>query len=155
MKKQMWVDIVYLLFLAATLGAVLVLGIFVAPVVFNSEMLDRYNEGIIMAEVFRRFTYWLYVTLAMVILYESYQFKIFKRDNIMSVTTAVTIFTILMFNTVYTPRILEMQAQGVEATQSEVFEKIHLGSEIDFKILALALLILFARRYYLITHPQR
>jgi hypothetical protein len=51
---------------------------------------------------------------------------------------------------VYAPKILSMQAMGMEATQSDTFSNIHIASEIDFKILAVALLILFIRRLMLL-----
>ena len=148
-------DILYLLLIASTLGAILVLGIFVAPIVFNTTTLNHFDEGVIMADIFSRFTYWLYVMLAGIVLYEGSEYKKFKRDRIIIGSSLMSIFTIMMFNTVYTPKILEMQSLGREATQSEAFENIHIASEIDFKILALALLVLFVRRYYLITHPQK
>jgi hypothetical protein len=155
MKWRMYSDTGYLIILAATLGAILVLGIFTAPVVFNTGMLSHYEEGMIMAEIFRRFTYWLYLTFLVMVIYEGYQFKIFKRDAIATLAALTSIATILMFNAVYTQKILAMQKQGEAATQSEAFANIHLASEIDFKILAVALAILFVRRYYLITHPNR
>ena len=155
MKWRMYFDIVYLMILAATLGAILVLGIFTAPVVFNTGMLSHYEEGMIMAEIFRRFTYWLYLTFLAIVVYEGYQFKTFKRDAIATLAALTSIATILMFNAVYTQKILAMQKQGEAATQSEAFANIHLASEIDFKILAVALAVLFVRRYYLITHPNR
>ncbi len=148
-------DVAYLLLLGATLGAVLVLGAFAAPVVFNTPMLERFDEGVIMAEIFRRFTYWLYVAVAAVVLYEGYQFKIFKRDMISVLAALSLLGTALLFNTVYTPRILQMQQEGIVATQSEIFANIHTASELDFKLLATALLVLFVRRYYVITHPKR
>jgi len=148
-------DTVYLLLIASTLGAILVLGIFAAPVVFNTTTLDRFDEGVIMADIFSRFTYWLYVMLAGIILYEGNEYKKFKRDRIIIGSSLITVFTIMMFNAVYTPKILEMQTQGREATMSEAFSNIHIASEIDFKLLAFALLVLFVRRYYLITHPQK
>lgn len=148
-------DVAYLLLLGATLGAVLVLGVFTAPVVFHAPMLERYDQGLIMAEIFRRFTYWLYVTMAAVVLYEGYQFKLFKRDAVSILASLTLIGTALLFNAVYTPRILQMQQEGVAATQSEAFANIHAASELDFKLLALALLVLFVRRYYVITHPKR
>ncbi len=148
-------DILYLLLIASTLGAILVLGIFVAPIVFNTTTLDHFDEGVIMADIFSRFTYWLYVMLAGIVLYEANEYKKFKHDRIIIGSSLMSIFTIMMFNSVYTPKILEMQTLGREATQSEAFENIHIASEIDFKILAFALLVLFVRRYYLITHPQK
>lgn len=147
-------DIIYLILIASTLGGVLVLGIFVAPVVFNTTTLERYQEGIIMAEIFSRFTYWLYAMLIGIVLYEGWEYKKFKRDRIMIASSLMSIFTILMFNTVYTPKILALQALGEEATLSEEFSNLHMASEIDFKLLAVSLIVLFVRRYYLITHPQ-
>ena len=154
MKWRMLADIAYLMILAATLGGILILGIFTAPVVFNTGMLSHYEEGIIMAEIFRRFTYWLYGTFLVIVLYEGYQFKVFKRDAIATLTALTGIAAILMFNAVYTQKILAMQKEGEVATQSDMFANIHMASEIDFKILAVALAVLFARRYYLITHPH-
>jgi hypothetical protein len=154
-NKQFIADTIYLMLIAATLGAVLTLGIFAAPVVFNTVGLDRFEEGIIMAEIFHRFTYWLYLVLAGIIFYEGYEYKKFKRDRVIIGSALMSIFTILMFNTVYTPKILEMQSQGKEVTMSDAFANIHMASEIDFKLLAVALLVLFVRRYYLITHPKR
>ena len=52
----------------------------------------------------------------------------------------------MMFSAIYTPKILAMQALGAEATQSDAFQALHMGSEIDFKVLALALGVLFIRR---------
>lgn len=153
-NKQMIADIIYLILIASTLGGVLVLGIFVAPVVFNTTTLERYQEGIIMAEIFSRFTYWLYAMLIGIVLYEGWEYKKFKRDRIMIASSLMSIFTILMFNTVYTPKILALQALGEEATLSEEFSNLHMASEIDFKLLAVSLIVLFVRRYYLITHPQ-
>ncbi len=147
-------DIIYLMLIASTLGGVLVLGIFAAPVVFNTTSLERYQEGVIMAEIFSRFTYWLYMMLLAIVLYEGYEYKKFKRDRIIIASALISIFTILMFNTVYTPKILQMQALGEETTMSEAFANIHIASEIDFKLLALGLIVLFVRRYYLITHPK-
>ena len=154
-NRQFLADTFYLLLLASTLGAILVLGIFVAPVVFHTTLLEHFDAGIVMADIFQRFTYWLYLMLIAIILYEGYEYKKFKRDQLIIGSSLMSIFSIVMFNTVYTPKILQMQSLGKEATMSEEFENIHLASELDFKILALALLILFVRRYYLITHPKR
>jgi hypothetical protein len=43
-----------------------------------------------------------------------------------------------------------MQRLGAEATQSDTFRNIHLASELDFKILAIALFVLFIRRLMLL-----
>lgn len=138
--------------LAASFGAVIVLGAFVAPVIFHTDkilsdmIIDNYNAGIIMGEIFHRFSYWVYVVAFFVGIYEIVSYKKGNRDYIVLGSALTTLFTSLMFSAVYAPRILELQALGVEATQSETFEKLHLASELDFKVLAVGLLVLFVRR---------
>jgi len=155
-KRNIYIDFTYLVSLAATFGGVLVLGALVAPVVFHTDkilvgmMLDHYNAGIIMAEIFSRFSYVLYFIAVAVLLYESAQYKMGQRDAIAFGASVSVIFSSLMFSAVYAPKILAMQALGAEATQSDTFENIHIASEIDFKILAVALVILFIRRLMLL-----
>lgn len=156
MKRNIYLDFSYFIILAATLGGVLVLGALVAPVVFNTDkilvdmLLDHYNAGIIMGEIFHRFSYWVYFVAVYVVLYEALRYKSGERDAVAFASAITVVFTSLMFSGVYAPKILEMQALGVQATQSDTFENIHKASEIDFKILAVALLILFIRRLMLL-----
>ncbi|MDD2906738.1 MAG: DUF4149 domain-containing protein [Sulfurimonas sp.] len=156
MKKSIYIDFSYLIMLAATFGGVLVLGALVAPVVFHTDkilsgmLLDHYNAGIIMGEIFYRFSYWLYVVVIGVFIYEAAVYKSGQRDAVAFASSAVVVFTSLLFSGVYAPQILAMQALGAEATQSDTFENIHKASEIDFKILAFALLVLFIRRLMLL-----
>jgi len=152
MNKRMFFDFGYLVMLAATFGAVLALGAIVAPVVFHTDkilsgmLIDHYNAGIIMGEIFRRFSYWIYAVALFVIIYEAALYKTGKRDAIAFGSAFVVVFTSLLFSGVYSPKILAMQALGAEATQSDTFANIHIASEIDFKILALGLIVLFVRR---------
>lgn len=156
MKKNIYVDFGYLVMLAATFGGVMVLGAIVAPVVFNTDrilvgmFMDNYNAGIIMGEIFHRFSYWLYATTIGVFIYEAALYKSGQRDAVAFGASASVVFSSLMFSSVYAPKILAMQALGAEATQSDTFENIHKASEIDFKILAIALIILFIRRLMLL-----
>ncbi|MDX1296576.1 MAG: DUF4149 domain-containing protein [Sulfurimonadaceae bacterium] len=155
-KMRLYIEIAYLLLIAATFGAVMVLGIFVAATIFNSELLfavaplEHYSEGVIMAEIFRKFGYWCNVTALAIVMFELYEYKLFRRDRIAQAASFISVVTLLLFSAVYTPRILEMQEQGAEATQSEAFANLHVASEIDFKILAVALIVLFARRIMLL-----
>jgi hypothetical protein len=155
-RVLMYMDISYLLLIAVSLGGVLTLGTFTAPVVFHSEsllegaLLNNYQEGVIMAEIFRRFSYWIYLLAAVVAVYELYEFKMMRRDRIAGLSAFAVVATSLMFSAIYTPRILEMQQQGTEATLSDTFISLHKGSELDFKILAAALLLLFFRRVMLL-----
>lgn len=156
MKKNIYIDFTYLIILAATLGAVIVLGAVVAPVVFhtdsivNAVLLDNYNAGIIMGEIFHRFSYWIYFLAFNVLAYEAVMYKTGKRDNIVFVSSVTVIFSSLMFSAVYSPKIISMQVLGSEATQSDTFKNVHIASELDFKILAVALLVLFVRRLMLL-----
>jgi len=155
-KKNIYVDFGYLVMLAATFGGVMVLGAIVAPVVFNTDrilvgmFMDNYNAGIIMGEIFHRFSYWLYATTIGVFIYEAALYKSGQRDAVAFGASASVVFSSLMCSSVYAPKILAMQALGAEATQSDTFENIHKASEIDFKILAIALIILFIRRLMLL-----
>ena len=156
MKRNIYADFSYLLVLAASFGAVLTLGALVAPVVFNTDkilfemLLDHYNAGKIMAEIFHRFFYWLYFVALFVVLYETYLYKMGQRDAIAFGASVTVLFSSLMFSGVYAPKILAMQSMGAEATQSDTFQNIHIASEIDFKILAVALFVLFIRRLMLL-----
>jgi len=148
-------DFGYLLVLGTTLGAVLVLGIIVAPVVFHTELLlfqplDHYNAGIVMGEIFHRFSYWAYFSAIAVVVYEVLQYRAQRRDKVAMISSFIVLFTLLLFAAVYSPKILAMQALGVQATQSDSFAALHMASEIDFKILAVALGVLFVRRIMLL-----
>jgi len=103
-----------------------------------------------MGEIFRRFSYWLYFLAFFVAIYELLMYKNGQRDAIIFGSSVTVVFSALMFSAVYSPKILSMQILGVEATQSDTFKNIHLASELDFKILATALLILFIRRLMLL-----
>ncbi len=156
LKRNIYLDFSYLLVIAASFGAVLALGAIVAPVVFHSDrylvgiLIDHYNMGMIMGEIFRRFAYWVYFLAAYIAFYEVYMYKRGQRDAILFAAAITAIFSALMFAAVYVPKILSMQSIGKEATQSDTFANIHIASEIDFKLLAIALVILFVRRLMLL-----
>lgn len=156
MNKKVVIDVLYILLIAMTAGAVLVLGVFVAAVVFHSEvyltlpLLSRYEEGKIMGEIFHRFSYWAYFMSIIITLYEVSRYKVMQIDKISILSALGSIGTLLLFSAVYTPKILEYQAHG-EAAIDASFEALHKASEIDFKILLLMLLILFSRRAYLMA----
>lgn len=155
MKKNIYIDFSYLVILASTYGAVMVLGMLVAPVIFNTNditvalTIDKYNAGIIMGEIFHRFSYWTYVLGFIVLAYEGIMYKLGQRDKYLFFSATLVVFSSFMFSAVYSPRIIEMQTMGAEATQSDTFASLHLASEIDFKVLALSLVVLFVRRLML------
>jgi len=156
LKRNIYLDFSYLLVIAASFGAVIVLGAIVAPVIFHSDryligtLIDHYNMGMIMGEIFRRFAYWAYFLAAYIVLYEVYMYKMGKRDAVVFAAAVTALFSSLMFAAIYVPKILLMQSMGKEATQSDTFANIHIASEIDFKLLAIALMVLFIRRLMLL-----
>ncbi len=145
------VTMAYLILLGAMLGAGLFAGIVVAPVTFNTDqwlgadILTRFQEGQIMTENFLRLSYLVNVVLVFVVLYEGYKFKKFERDTVTQVATFFVLATGLLFSQYYIPDIITMQEQGVEATKSVAFINTHKGSEINFKIFSLALLVLIVQ----------
>ncbi len=156
MKRNIYIDFGYLITIAATFGAVLTLGAIVAPVVFQTDklglsvLIDTYNAGIIMGTIFKHFSYWLDFLIVYVAFYEMIAYKMFQRDRIAILSAIAVLFTSLMFNGVYLPKILALQDMGVDATKSNTFDTFHMASEWDFKILAIALFILFIRRLMLL-----
>ena len=155
MSTKQWLVSLYLMLVAMSLGAVLVLGIFVAATIFHSDsylvstLLSHYNEGVLMAAIFHKFSYFIYFLAVIVFAFEANEYKHGRRDRYAMIAAFFVIATSMMFSGVYTPQILEMQALGEAATKSEAFEALHMGSEIDFKILAVALGVLFIRRMQL------
>ncbi len=141
----------YLMFLSGVLGAMLYAGIVVTSVTFNTdlwlgtELLTQFQEGQVMTENFLRLSYVVNVLLIAVVLYEGYKFKKFERDTVTKVATFFVLATGLLFSQYYIPDIMEMQAQGVKATESLAFLNTHKGSEINFKIFSLALLVLIVQ----------
>jgi hypothetical protein len=152
MKKYFKIaTMAYLVLLGITLGAGLYAGIVVAPVTFHTEqwlgstVLSHYQEGLIMTQNFVRLAYLVDFTLLMIFLYEGYKYKKFERDKITQVATFFVFATGLLFAHYYLPDILTMQMAGEEMTKSAAFVNTHKGSEIDFKIFTLALLVLMVR----------
>ncbi len=156
MKRNIYIDFSYLVVLAASFGGVIVLGAIVAPTIFHTDTLlytvtlDHHNAGIIMASIFHKFSYWIYFLAFFVMGYELAKYKFGQRDSIIFVSSVTVVFSSFMFSAVYSPKILQMQTLGAEATQSDTFKNIHLASELDFKLLAIALLVLFIRRLMLL-----
>ncbi|MDP3265411.1 MAG: DUF4149 domain-containing protein [Sulfuricurvum sp.] len=157
MNRKALVDIFYLLTIAMTAGAVLILGAFVAAVVFHSELylsiplLSRYEEGKIMGEIFRRFTYWSYIMAIIIVGYEIARFKAMQIDTVSIMASFGSVGTLLLFSGVYSPKMLEFQQLGEAAMMNNSFESLHKASEIDFKIMLVMLLVLFSRRAYLLV----
>jgi len=143
--------ILYLIILGIVLGSGLFAGIVVAPTTFHTEIwlndniLTQYQEGLIMTQNFLKLSYLVLFSIVIIFLYEGYKYKKFERDNITQVATFFAITTGLLFNQYYIPDIINMQLAGEVMTQSKAFINTHIGSEINFKIFTLAILVLMVR----------
>ncbi|CAA6824045.1 MAG: Membrane protein [uncultured Sulfurovum sp.] len=147
--------IIFIITLGITLGAGLFAGIVVAPTIFNSEvllgsaLLTRFQEGLLMTQVFERLAYLVNFLVVIAILYEVIKFKAFENTRWTMLFTFLVAASGLLFTSYYIPQILEMQALGEAATMGEKFENVHKGSELNFKLFAfstLALLISTLRK---------
>ena len=149
-----YITTIYVILLGIMLGAALYAGIVVAPTVFHSEValggevLSRFQEGLIMTINFVKLSYLVDATILAVIFYEGYRFKSFERDTVGLLSAVVVVLSGLLYAHYYIPQILELQAQGEKVTESKLFENTHFASELDFKLFALALLILLVRNIY-------
>ena len=148
-------SITYIITLGTVLGATLLAGIVVAPTIFHSEtllgseLLSRFQEGLLMTQVFERLAYVVNFMVFLVIFYEVIKFKSFENTKVSMILTFIVASSGLLFTSYYIPQILELQAQGEAVTKSLEFGNLHKGSEINFKLFAfatLALLILNLRK---------
>ena len=150
-----WIDIGYLMVLGVGLGYVVSVGLFVAPVIFNandylgSELLSHFQMGLVMTAIFLKGNYFLNALALLIILREAYAYKSFQRDKIVVPAAATAVLMIFLFTLYYTKQIVSMQALGVSVVDDPTFRNVHAASELTFKLLALSLVLLLARRLYL------
>jgi hypothetical protein len=146
-----YLQVVYIIILGSMLGAGVYAGVVVAPVTFGSEkwlggaILSQYQEGLIMTENFVRLSYFVTTTVVIVVLFEGYRYKTFQRESITLVASLVVLFSGTLFSFYYIPDIVSMQLLGEELTKSQAFLNTHKGSEINFKIFIVALLVLLVQ----------
>lgn len=147
--------IVFIITLGVTLGAGLLAGIVVAPTIFKSEvllgteLLTRFQEGLLMTQVFERLAYLVNFLVVVAVLYEVIKFKAFENTRWSMLFTFLVAASGLLFTSYYIPQILEMQHAGEAMTLSETFENVHKASEWNFKLFAvstLGLMILTLRK---------
>ena len=146
--------VIYIILLGIMLGAALFAGIVVAPTVFHSEvalgteLLTRFQEGLIMTVNFVKLSYLVDITILAVIFYEGYRFKSFERDTVGLLSAVVVVLSGLLYSHYYIPQILELQSKGEKVTESKIFENAHFASELDFKLFTFALMVLLVRNIY-------
>jgi hypothetical protein len=150
-KTNRYFTIGYLLILGIVLGAVIYAGAVVAPVVFGSqnwlgsEILDRFQEGLIMTQNFVRLGYFILASMFAIFIYEGYQYKRFNRDLLKTLSALGAIMSGALFKYFYMSTIISMQAQGKDAVESKIFENMHKGSEIALVLFMIFVMILFVK----------
>ena len=151
LKTNKYFTITYLLILGVVLGATVYAGAVVAPVTFHSEkwlgseLLSRFQEGLIMTQNFVRLGYFILVGVFAVVLYEGYQYKRFNRDLVKTLSALGFIMSAMLFKYFYMSSIIDMQAQGEKVVTSKIFENMHKGSEIALMLFMVFAIILFVR----------
>ncbi|MBE0494785.1 MAG: DUF4149 domain-containing protein [Campylobacterales bacterium] len=152
MKQTLFV--VYMLSVGAMVGVELAVGLMMAPVIFNPSLflgegvLSHYQSGILMTQVFLRFNMALLIVTLFGALYEVVAFKQGRGDKWAFGATVIVVYAAMMFIFYYTPFIVEAQAVGPEATQTDVFASMHKGSEWMVKVLLMAQVVVFGRRIW-------
>lgn len=146
--------IFYFIVVGLTLGATIYAGAVVAPVTFNtdvlfgSEVLTQFQEGMIMAKNFLRLSYALIVSAIFIAFYEILKLKNGTKDIYSIILASIVVITSLLFAFYFVPEIIQMQSLGESMTQSSKFNSIHKGSETNVKILVFAQLFLLIRNLY-------
>lgn len=146
--------IFYFIVIGVTLGATIYAGAVVAPVTFNtdvlfgSQVLTQFQEGMIMAKNFLRLSYALLVSAIVIAIYEIIKLKNGTKDMYTLISASIVVITSLLFTFYFVPEIIQMQSLGESMTQSTQFQNIHKGSELNLKILVFSLLFLFIRNLY-------
>ncbi len=151
MKTNSYLTVVYLLILGVVLGATAYAGAVVAPVTFHSErylgseLLSRFQEGLIMSENFVRLGYFIIASVVAIVIYEGYQYKRFNRDLIKTLSALGAISSAMLFKYFYMSSILDMQRQGESVVNSKIFENMHKGSEIALTLFMVFVVVLFVK----------
>ncbi len=142
----------YLWVLGVTIGAIIALGVFGAPVIFKAWFylpdlpLTKFHSGILMTQIFVKFGYLLNFTAFFIIAYEILAFKLGVSRPPFLLFGGLSVIGIFLFTLYYTPYIIEAQKLGEEATGSSAFASMHIQSEWVFKLLLLTLSLLFFSR---------
>lgn len=142
---------IYLFLLAGIVGFELGIGAIVAPVIFFppqslSDVLTKFNSGVLMSEIFVRFGYVLIAVCAFSLLFEI--IAMFNKCNfylkfsrlMLSVISACGAFLFVFY---FTNFILQAQKLGEAGVATDEFSQIHIASEYTLKIIMIAQTVLF------------
>lgn len=152
------INALYLWLIGLGIGAMIVSGVIVAPIIFNAYSflpdlgITQYDSGILMTQIFIKLNVLLNFTAIIIIIYELLVFKSsFKSSIFLLGLNALSVALIFIFTLYYTPNILEAQNMGAAYTATPEFENMHTQSEYLFKILLVTLSISFLSRIVLLS----
>ncbi|PAF49249.1 hypothetical protein BKH41_03995 [Helicobacter sp. 12S02232-10] len=153
------INALYLWLIGLGIGAIIVSGVIVAPIIFNAYSflpdlgITQYDSGILMTQIFIKLNdKLLNYTAIIIIIYELLVFKSsFKSSIFLLGLNALSVALIFIFTLYYTPNILEAQNMGAAYTATPEFENMHTQSEYLFKILLVTLSISFLSRIVLLS----
>lgn len=149
-RAEQIVDFIYIATLLFIFASTVLLGAVVAPVVFNSGLyldnttLGRFDNGLLMSEIFRRFGNILNVALLIVTGYHAYKYKEFLASYLTIFAFAVFAISSLLFNFYFSEGIFSFIMKGEIWIEQNIalFEAFHKASEIDFGIIMFSSLTL-------------
>ncbi|WP_104732593.1 DUF4149 domain-containing protein [Helicobacter salomonis] len=149
MLGKLW-GVVFLLVLGMGIGVVLFAGAGVAPVLFKAPTLAHVDlsildAGALMGRIFVRANTLLNVLGVFLALDSAFLILAKRRRGALLVLLSIIgVGLITLFSFYYTPNILQAQAMGTTATPE--FARMHMQSEMLFKVLPFVLCALFVGR---------
>lgn len=135
---------IYQFLLASVVGIELILGIVVAPAIFFPKGLDgvltHFQSGLIMSEIFSKFSYVLLAVSGFCLLYDLLSSKGKYFRSILSIVIMILSAVFVFYFCSY---ILQAQGLGEHITNTPHFKEIHRWSEYTLKVILLLQCLLF------------
>lgn len=142
-----------LFLLASMMGIELILGIVVAPTIFFPQniigegVLNHFQSGLMMTQIFIKMGYLLIFVSVVNFLYEIYSFVKDKIKFQIKFSKLMLSFLILILSLVFvfyfTHTLIGLQNLGEQATKTEEFASIHNASEVVIKIILIMQVFLY------------
>lgn len=142
-----------LFLLASMMGIELILGIVVAPTIFFPQniigegVLNHFQSGLMMTQIFIKMGYLLIFVSVVNFLYEIYSFVKDKIKFQIKFSKLMLSFLILILSLVFvfyfTHTLIGLQNLGEQATKTEEFASIHNANEVVIKIILIMQVFLY------------
>lgn len=142
-----------LFLLASMMGIELILGIVVAPTIFFPQniigegVLNHFQSGLMMTQIFIKMGYLLIFVSVVNFLYEIYSFVKDKIKFQIKFSKLMLSFLVLILSLIFvfyfTHTLIGLQNLGEQATKTEEFVSIHNASEVVIKIILIMQVFLY------------